>query len=81
MKAFEFASPDSVADALKALAGAKDATVLSGGVDLVNRMKDYIDSPSRVVSVTKLEPVHALSPPPSVPAHNIPRESTHNALM
>ena len=55
MKAFEFASPDSVADALKALAGAKDATVLSGGVDLVNRMKDYIDSPSRVVSVNQIK--------------------------
>ena len=49
MNAFEFASPTSVELAIKALSDSKSAEALSGGTDLINRMKDYISTPDRVV--------------------------------
>jgi xanthine dehydrogenase YagS FAD-binding subunit len=49
MKAFEYASPTSVDDALKLLGGSASAEALSGGTDLIGRMKDYVTSPERVV--------------------------------
>lgn len=49
MKAFEYAGPASVADALTLLGGAGSAEALSGGTDLLSRMKDYVTSPDRVV--------------------------------
>jgi xanthine dehydrogenase YagS FAD-binding subunit len=48
MKAFEYASPTSTEDALKALGG-DSAAALSGGTDLLSRMKDYLTTPKRVV--------------------------------
>jgi xanthine dehydrogenase YagS FAD-binding subunit len=55
MKAFEYASPATVSDAVKALAGSDDAAALAGGTDLINRMKDGVTSPKRVVSLKKVE--------------------------
>jgi len=49
MKAFEYAGPTSVADAVTLLGGSDDAAALSGGTDLISRMKDYVTSPDRVV--------------------------------
>src|SRR3954469_7588377 len=49
MKAFEYASPTSVDDAVKDLAGSPSVEALSGGTDLISRMKDYVTSPARVV--------------------------------
>ena len=49
MKAFEYASPTSADDAVKDLAGSPTAEALSGGTDLISRMKDYVTSPARVV--------------------------------
>lgn len=54
MKAFEFASPTSVEDALKALA-ADGSVALAGGTELLDRMKEYVTSPSRVVSLKGLK--------------------------
>jgi xanthine dehydrogenase YagS FAD-binding subunit len=48
MKAFEYAAPTTVDEAVKLL-GAQGATALSGGTDLLGRMKDYVSSPERVV--------------------------------
>jgi xanthine dehydrogenase YagS FAD-binding subunit len=48
MKAFEYAGPTSVDEALKALGG-EGALALSGGTDLISRMKDYVATPKRVV--------------------------------
>ena len=48
MKAFEYAAPASAELAVKALAGA-DSEALSGGTDLIGRMKDYVSNPDRVV--------------------------------
>src|SRR4051812_44801998 len=49
MKVFEYASPSSAADAVQDLAGSPTAEALSGGTDLISRMKDYVSSPDRVV--------------------------------
>ncbi|MFO0910249.1 MAG: FAD binding domain-containing protein, partial [Isosphaeraceae bacterium] len=58
MKAFEYAGPTSVDDALKLLGGTESAAALSGGTDLIGRMKDYVTSPERVVY---LKDIKALS--------------------
>jgi xanthine dehydrogenase YagS FAD-binding subunit len=47
MKAFEYAGPTSVEDAMRDLTGSVE--ILSGGTDLISRMKDYVTSPARVV--------------------------------
>src|SRR3954452_979219 len=49
MEAFEYAAPSTVEEALKSLSGAKSSAALSGGTDLLSRMKDYVTSPDRVV--------------------------------
>jgi xanthine dehydrogenase YagS FAD-binding subunit len=56
MKAFEYACPESVEDAVKLL-GADGAAALSGGTDLMNRMKDYVTSPPRVVGLGRIKPL------------------------
>ena len=48
MKAFEYAAPTTLALAVKALDGV-DAVALSGGTDLLSRMKDEVTNPKRVV--------------------------------
>ena len=48
MKAFEYAAPSTIEDAVKLL-GTPGAAALSGGTDLISRMKDYVTSPERVV--------------------------------
>ena len=55
MNAFEYASPTSVEQAVRALAGAESSEGLSGGTDLLSRMKDYITSPERVVYLKEIE--------------------------
>lgn len=55
MRAFEYASPASVADAVKALAGQTDSAVLAGGTDLIDRMKEDVTSPQRVVNVKSIK--------------------------
>src|SRR3954470_19319808 len=49
MKAFEYAGPKSLDDAVKLLDGPDSSEMLSGGTDLIGRMKDYVTSPERVV--------------------------------
>jgi len=49
MKAFEYAGPKSLDDAVKLLDGHDSSEMLSGGTDLLGRMKDYVTSPKRVV--------------------------------
>jgi xanthine dehydrogenase YagS FAD-binding subunit len=51
MKAFEYAGPSRVEDAVKLLSGADSAVALSGGTDLLSRMKDYVTSPALVVYI------------------------------
>lgn len=49
MKSFEYVGPSTVADAVSALAGGRSAEALSGGTDLLCRMKDLVASPDRLV--------------------------------
>ncbi|OJW12328.1 MAG: molybdopterin dehydrogenase [Planctomycetales bacterium 71-10] len=49
MKAFAYLSPTTPEDAVKALAAPGTVEALSGGTDLIGRMKDYVASPERVV--------------------------------
>src|SRR3954465_8443983 len=58
MKAFEYAGPTSVDDAVKLLGDSDSTERLSGGTDLISRMKDYVTSPKRVVY---LKDIKALS--------------------
>lgn len=55
MQAFEFASPTRVADAVKLLAGRDGSAALAGGTDLIDRMKDYVTSPTLVVSLRAIK--------------------------
>jgi xanthine dehydrogenase YagS FAD-binding subunit len=52
MQAFEYGNPTTVQEAL-GLLGKRwdDANILAGGTDLVSLMKDYIQTPKRVVSL------------------------------
>jgi len=52
MQAFEYASPATLKEAT-ALLGATwaDAQVLAGGTDLISSMKEYLETPKRVVNI------------------------------
>ncbi|MEJ7608090.1 MAG: FAD binding domain-containing protein [Bryobacteraceae bacterium] len=49
MQSFEYAHPKSLTEAT-ALLGT-DAAILAGGTDLLSLMKDYIETPKRVVNI------------------------------
>ena len=51
MKAFAYVNPANEKDAVIALKVEGTALPLGGGMDLLARMKDYIDSPDRIVNV------------------------------
>jgi len=53
VKSFEWVQPETVADAVAALAQ-PGAMPLAGGVDLLDRMKEHVTAPSRLVSLRKL---------------------------
>ena len=53
MKSFEWVQPETVDDALAAL-GQAGALPLAGGVDLLDRLKERVEAPSRLVSLRKL---------------------------
>ena len=51
MKAFAYVNPTSEKDAIAALKTGGVALPLAGGMDLLARMKDYIQQPDRIVNV------------------------------
>jgi len=59
VKNFEWVQPETVADAVAAL-GHPGAMALAGGVDLLDRLKERLDSPSRLVSLRKLPGLGAI---------------------
>ncbi|MBV8555400.1 MAG: FAD binding domain-containing protein [Planctomycetaceae bacterium] len=63
MKAFEYAAPASVADAVQLLAG-RHRAALSGGTDLIGRMKDYVSSPERIVYLKEIKELAGISGDP-----------------
>ena len=60
MKAFEYAAPGTIDDAVKLL-GTPGAAALSGGTDLISRMKDYVTSPNRVVYLKDIKAIAGIS--------------------
>src|SRR3954451_10186966 len=61
MKAFEYAGPTTVEDALQVLGGGGSTEALSGGTDLISRMKDYVTSPERVVYLKDVKSLAGIS--------------------
>jgi xanthine dehydrogenase YagS FAD-binding subunit len=59
VKNFEWVQPETVADAVAAL-GHPGAMALAGGVDLLDRLKERLESPSRLVSLRKLPGLDAI---------------------
>ncbi len=56
MKAFEYANPTSLKDALGLLGSSwSDANVLAGGTDQISLMKDGIHAPKRVVNIKNIK--------------------------
>jgi xanthine dehydrogenase YagS FAD-binding subunit len=60
MKAFDYAAPTSVEDAVSLLR-VPNAVALSGGTDLISRMKDYVTSPDRVVYLKDIKTLAGIS--------------------
>jgi len=66
MRAFEYAGPTSVEDAVKLLGGSGSSEALSGGTDLISRMKDYVSSPDRVVYLKDIKSLSGIEWDPNV---------------
>jgi xanthine dehydrogenase YagS FAD-binding subunit len=54
MQAFEYTTATSVAEAVQSLAAKPGSVALAGGTDLLDRMKDYVTTPTRVVYIKRL---------------------------
>jgi xanthine dehydrogenase YagS FAD-binding subunit len=63
MNAFDFAAPTSLEDAVKLLGG-QNSEALSGGTDLISRLKDYVSSPQRVVYLKDVKALSGISGDP-----------------
>lgn len=55
MKAFEYASPTTKEQAVKALSSGENAAVLAGGTDLLSLMKDRVVTPGRLVNIKGIQ--------------------------
>jgi xanthine dehydrogenase YagS FAD-binding subunit len=62
VKAFAYVNPTSEKEAVAALKTDGIAMVIGGGQDLLARMKDYIDSPDRIVNVKGLDATVTATP-------------------
>ena len=62
MKAFAYVNPANEKDAVAALKVDGIALPIAGGQDLLARMKDYIDSPDRLVNVKGLDATVTATP-------------------
>ena len=62
MKNFEYAAPATVAEASSCCSAG--AAALSGGTDLIGRMKDYVASPDRVVYLKEIKDLAGIAGDP-----------------
>jgi xanthine dehydrogenase YagS FAD-binding subunit len=62
VKAFAYVNPANEREAVAALKTDGTARVMGGGQDLLARMKDYIDSPDRIVNVKGLDATVTATP-------------------
>jgi xanthine dehydrogenase YagS FAD-binding subunit len=61
MEAFEYASPTTIQQALGLLGPDwGEARILAGGTDLVDLMKDYLESPKRVVNIKAIKELEGI---------------------
>ena len=62
MQSFEYASPSTVKEATALLGSSwADAQVLAGGTDLISLMKDYVETPRRVVNIKNIKELNGIS--------------------
>ena len=61
LRAFDYARPDSVDEAVKLLAAREDARALAGGQSLVNVMKTRVASPEVVVDLNRIAALRGIS--------------------
>lgn len=62
MRAFEYANPTSVQDAVRLLGSNEgESAVLAGGTDLLSLMKDYVVTPGRLVNIKSIEDLQGVS--------------------
>ncbi|QEH32733.1 4-hydroxybenzoyl-CoA reductase subunit beta [Aquisphaera giovannonii] len=60
MNAFDYAAPTRIEDAVKLL-GEPESAALSGGTDLLGRLKDEVSAPKRVVYLKDIKPLAGIS--------------------
>ncbi len=62
MRAFEYANPTSIQDAVRLLGSNEgESAVLAGGTDLLSLMKDYIVTPGRLVNIKSIDELQGVS--------------------
>jgi xanthine dehydrogenase YagS FAD-binding subunit len=62
MQNFEYASPKTLKEATSLLGSTwGDAAVLAGGTDLISLMKDYIETPKRVVNIKGIKELSGIN--------------------
>src|SRR4051812_1537258 len=62
MQNFEYANPSTLKEATSLLGSSwADAQVLAGGTDLISLMKDYLESPRRVVNIKNIKELNGVS--------------------
>jgi xanthine dehydrogenase YagS FAD-binding subunit len=62
MQNFEYANPKSLKEATALLGSSwSDAAVLAGGTDLISLMKDYIETPKRLVNIKGIKELGGIS--------------------
>jgi xanthine dehydrogenase YagS FAD-binding subunit len=62
MQNFEYASPSTLKEAISLLGSSwADAQVLAGGTDLISLMKDYVETPRRVVNIKNIKELGGIS--------------------
>jgi xanthine dehydrogenase YagS FAD-binding subunit len=58
MDAFEYANPATISEAFQFLGSRwEEARILAGGTDLLALMKDYVETPRRLVNIKNLKPL------------------------
>lgn len=62
MQNFEYANPSNLKEATSLLGASwADAQVLAGGTDLISLMKDYVETPRRVVNIKHIKELGGIS--------------------
>ena len=62
MRAFEYANPTSIQDAVRLLGSNEgESAVLAGGTDLLSLMKDYVVTPGRLVNIKSIDELQGVS--------------------